>query len=140
MILLHVAVFRRRAAAVRLTSSELPHLFVLQSFHPLLFSLGLFLPRSHTNEKTFAFISSHNIFYSLEEKKRSGNFALFFPISYIRLRNSVNPVFRNGTRLFQEVEAPRFQDNRHMMVVSSDLRTGCLYPQEIFLAFISFKG
>ena len=30
---------------------------------------------------------------------------------------------------FQEVKAPRFQDNRHMKVVRlSALRTGCLYP------------
>ena len=30
---------------------------------------------------------------------------------------------------FQEVEAPRFQDSRHMKVVRfSALRTGCLYP------------
>jgi hypothetical protein len=33
---------------------------------------------------------------------------------------------------FQEVEAPRFQDNRHMNVVRlSDLRIGRLYPQGI---------
>ena len=32
-------------------------------------------------------------------------------------------------RGFQEVEVPRFQDNRHMKVVRlSDLRTGRLYP------------
>ena len=32
-------------------------------------------------------------------------------------------------RMFQEVEAPRFQDNRHMKVVRlSALSTGCFYP------------
>jgi hypothetical protein len=29
---------------------------------------------------------------------------------------------------FQEVEAPIFLDSRHMKVVTSALRTGCLYP------------
>ena len=40
-------------------------------------------------------------------------------------------------REFQEVEAPRFQDNWHMKVVTfSTLHTGHLYPKEIFVVLI----
>jgi len=50
--------------------------------------------------------------------------------------------YRPGQALrVPEVEAPRFQDNRHMKVVRlSALRTGRLYHQETFLVLTAVRG
>jgi hypothetical protein len=56
-------------------------------------------------------------------------------LHFVRESNSITELDR--PRGFQEVEAPRFQDNLHMKVVTLPaLHTGCLY----LLVLISVRG
>ena len=57
------------------------------------------------------------------------------PTANISSKRLSNPITGLGSpRGFQEIEAPRYQDSRHMNVARlSALRTGRLYTQEIFL-------
>ena len=56
----------------------------------------------------------------------------------VKLHNSCTNLDRPWG--FQNVEAPRFQDNRHMKVVSQAYALANCTPQKIFLVLISVRG
>ena len=64
------------------------------------------------------------------------------PEKYLRVKVKVKQShYRPGQALTIPGLAPTFQESRHMKVARlSALRTGRLYPQEIFLALISVGG
>ena len=119
------------------------------------------LPRQHMVTslcKIWGFLKCINSYYGLpchDTGSMTSNLEVANIIFYETLVNTCQPRlwhlikkkvkqshYRPGQALrVPEVEAPRFQDSRHMKVVRlSGLRIGRLYHQEIFLVLISVRG
>jgi len=73
----------------------------------------------------------------IKQVTSSWSLVIQLPIRYVATRQSRGKAI--PLQAWRGPEAPRFQDSRHMKVVRPALRTGCLYPQEIFLVLISIS-
>jgi hypothetical protein len=96
--------------------SCLSHLYKCQSFHIFLVRLT-FLRRTSISTLLW------------ECEMRAFDINVVSTSGYILQQKAIPLQAWTGPEGLQEVEAPRFQDNRHMKVVRlSALRPGCFYP------------